>query len=221
MSGVKGYKLDPEALSLEKGEGANPSEVNHQADLISSGWNPKLKSENLLILLLGGFQGSGKTTVMNLISSKLDLTILSPDQIRHNMFEQGYEKPNDFRRLVNATKYELVKRALNMGISITLDQALTPDRVRLIKEAATSYPNYRVKSVFLFSPIQILQERVKNRSIIDDYYKGTLSELEASIKSYVDIYGEPREEDYDLTLDSSKDQPEALASQIISSFQLE
>jgi adenylylsulfate kinase-like enzyme len=221
VSGVKGYKLDPEALSLEKGEGANPSEVTYQAGLISSGWNPKLKSENPLILLIGGFQGSGKTTVMNLISSKLDLTILSPDQIRHNLFEQGYKKPNDFRRLINATKYELVKRALNMGISITLDQALTPDRVKLIKEAAASYPNFKVKSVFLLSPIQILRERVRQRPGIDGYYKGTLTELENSIKNYIDIYGEPKKEDYDLTLDSSKEQPEALASQIISSFQLE
>lgn len=216
MERAKAYLLNLEDLAIEKGEGANLEEILKQADLISAKWDlPGSKPDKPLLLMIGGFQGSGKTTALNILAPKLNLIIISPDEIRHNLFEQNYPFSEDFVRLVNATKFELVKRALDLGISIAVDQSLTPDRVSLTKEISSAYPNFTVKSIFLAAPAKVLKNRVGKRVKLDGVYKGTLPELEASIKKYAEVYGKPNKNDYDLIVDSSKEKPEFIAEFVI------
>ena len=203
--------LSQQEIDLEKGVGADPKQVKKQADIISDNWKiPDSKPEKPFVLLLGGFQGSGKTTVLKILAPKLKLVVISPDEIRHNLFAQNYPFSEDFVRLVHAVKFDLTKRALELGLSFAIDQTLNPDRVRLIKELAAAYPKFSVKSVFFNSPTELLKNRVRRRVKIDKLYNGTVPELEASIKKYTNLYGLPNKKDYDLFIDTSSQTPESV-----------
>src|SRR5262245_54029987 len=110
---AEGYSLTKQELDLELGTRASFEEVKKQADLISSKWTlPERLPQHPRLLLLGGFQGSGKTTVLELLQTNPGIIVVSPDEIRHNLFAQEYPFSEEFVRVVNATKFELVRRAL-------------------------------------------------------------------------------------------------------------
>lgn len=213
-----GDKLREYELALEMGKGADPVEVKAQADLISEKWKtPENKSENPLLLMLGGFQGSGKTTTLETLVPTLNLTVISPDEIRHNLFTQKYPFSEEFIKLVNATKFELINRAMDMGNPIVIDQSLTPDRVSLTKTLLQKHPEYQFLSVFLTAPHDTLKQRVIERASLPGRYRGTVEELEASIDKYTSRYGDPQHGGYDLLIDSSINDPLAIVDQIQSS----
>jgi adenylylsulfate kinase-like enzyme len=213
----KGYRLSPGELSLELGEKADPVEVKKQADLISSRWDltNKEKPQRPFLLMLGGFQGSGKTSVIELLRKEIRFLVISPDEIRHNLFNQNYPFSEDFVRLVNATRLELLVRALDTGQSIVLDQSISPDRIKMMRDRLIDFPNYHLTSTFLSVPREVIKQRVEERPTLPGLYRGTVPELEATMKKYEELYGEPSEGGYDLIIDTFKNNPEQVKNQIL------
>jgi predicted kinase len=209
------YKLNPYELEVELGVGADAGEVSAQVDSISSKWQiPNEKPEHPTLLMVGGFQGSGKTTALEILKPRFPSVMISPDEIRHNLFEKGYPFSEEFTKIVNSAKFELIKKALDLGTSIIVDQSLTPDRVALVQHLLNGHSKYRLLSVFLTAPTEVLKERVALRPQQAGRYKGTYLELEASMDKYSKLYGEPQDGGYDLIIDSSVNDPQAIASLI-------
>ena len=212
---VDGYSLSQNELDLELGRGANTTEMKKQADLISNTWSfPGVLPPNPVLLLVGGFQGSGKTTVLELLQSDPGMIVISSDEIRHNLFSQEHPFSDDFVRLVNATKFELMIRATETGHIIAVDQGLTPDRVTIAKKMLEPDSKYSVLSIFLSAPKDVLTERVSERRQLAGRYRGKVEELEASMERYEERYGRLKASDYDLTIDTNGNSPEEIAALI-------
>ena len=167
-------------------------------------WKEKYKpSDSPFILLLGGMQGSGKTSVIQHMKSELDFVTISPDEIRAELFARNFpitDNPEDvFRQTVNLVRNKLVEDALKKNYSIIVDQRMTDERMALLKKIVRDYPNYRFMTILLTAPEEILKKRIINRKPVMDRYAGTLGEFYESFAKY----GIPDPASYDDTIDTS------------------
>lgn len=179
--------------------------VEKIADEISSKWKLSKKlPKNLQVLLVGGFQGAGKTTVLEILKKKIDLIIISPDEIRHNLFEKGRTVNDEFVRTVDATRNELLRKALQTGQHIAIDQLTTPARIELVRNIIKERKaKYKLLTVYLKASKNILIKRLEGRQQLPGTYKGTVNELKKSMFKH----GEPDLGSYDLILDTEKLSP--------------
>ena len=177
--------------------------VDDLVEEISSKWQfPKKKPEVPILLLMAGYQGSGKTTTLKSLQRDLGLIITSPDEIRHKLFARGLPFSEDFVKTVNQTHAALIKKVGKTGYSFAVDSIMTPKRIEWLLKCLEDegVTNYKVVKVLLNAPVDVLIDRVKTRPAMDNLYKGTVEELEASMKEH----GELDPLAYDLVIDTSK-----------------
>lgn len=209
-------QLNEKELEEEKGTKADRKTVEELTDEISSSWNFKEEPPAKPVLLfLGGFQGSGKTTTLELIRNELDLAIISSDEIRYKLFERGWKISEEFRHTISATRNNLIRRALSTGHHVAIDQRTTPQRIELVKEIANQEDKgYKPIFAYLDSPHEVLKQRMGTRQPFPGRHQGTLEELMEDINNS----GYPDYGLYDLVIDSSKINPQAIANQLKSCF---
>lgn len=63
-------------------------------------------------------------------------------------------------------------------------------------------------------PREVLVKRVSERPQLSGRYRGTVSELEASIEKYTKRYGDPISGGYDLIIDAANIDPQAVTQMI-------
>lgn len=197
-------------LEEELGKRADSSMVKKLSTKIASSWNLKEKITGpLFVLILGGFQGAGKTTVLNLLR-KDNLITISPDQIRHELFSSGTKFSNKFIHTVNATRNNLLRIALSKKRNIAIDQFVTPGRLKVVEKIIAEYKDYKIIKILLTADKQTLVQRVRNRTNTPGLYRGTVDELEDSINKY----GEPDPQQYDKVFDAQKLSPFEISKKI-------
>lgn len=173
------------ALKEEVGETANRSLVEQISTEISSSWSfggqlPK----SPVVLMIGGLQGSGKTTALEILRKETDLIIISPDQIRQKLFSRGIKFSEEFVHTVNATRNNLLKIALPKKHNIAIDQFVNPERLNVVEQIVREDKDYRVIRVLLLVEEETLIQRVEDRENLPGTYKGTMDELKASIEKH-------------------------------------
>lgn len=167
--------------------------------------------EDPYLLLFGGFQGSGKTTAINGISAELDICILSHDRIRHKFLNKTGFMPSS--PTVNDTKLKLLNRLTPFNVPITVDANTTPAGITAIRKSLTDIGKpYRIISVFLDTPKELLKYRVINRrqSLNLGMHLGTLSELQKTLQDL----GEIDKSTYDLILNTEALSAEQIVANI-------
>lgn len=215
---VPGYGLTKEELDLELGVGVDRDLVVRHSDLIISKQHEVQPSDKPSLLLLGGFQGSGKTTTLNILSEKRQFLTISQDEILYNLLAENYQ--GDFSA-VTAIKFELMKKALEKKYSVVVEQSLSPDRIKLARQVLDTYsPEYPLLSVFLYAPIDQLRERVTKRSETKGRYKGTINELERATRMFNLRYGNPLDVHYDLVINTSENNPQSVVRQILDLYSI-
>ncbi len=155
-----------------------------------------------LLILLAGFQGSGKTTLAKKLAHEYNLKLISPDEIRQELFDQGVKFSADFVSLVDQTRDEQIKKLIIAGKSVICDTNMIPQRIAKIKRDLIGQ-NYELVTVFLDAPREVLAQRVGNRPQIEGVYRGTGGELEQSMTTHGDI----AKEDYDMVINTEKNSP--------------
>lgn len=174
---------------------------------------PKERHNNQkpFLLLLGGFQGSGKTTVLELLKNKLDFTLISLDKVRNLLLKQ---RPNAFESvssIVSVIRDKLAIEAVRKGLSFAIDTNATPKRVRYLKTLVKEHgDNYQVITVFLDTPEDKSIGRIQSRKVQNGYYQGTVDEYRASSGQY----GEIEDSDYDLIVETAKLKPNEIIDAI-------
>ena len=192
------------------------SEVNKEAEKLTEEIIKDLQLSNVrlkpIVLLLGGFQGSGKTTVINKLKDDLGLVVVSEDEIRQRLLDKKYSFSEKFRQIVKATSSKIFQSLLKMGNSIALDVNATPARIKEIKKLLESedLSNYCLIIVYLQTSKKELVRRLNLREGVKERYKGTANELEASIRKY----GEIDKSVYDVVINTEKLDAQAAAEVI-------
>jgi cytidylate kinase len=161
------------------------------------------KGESVLILI-GGFQGSGKTSLIERIKKTFEFNIISTDSIRQSLFNKGIEVSPEFSKYVNNISRTLTIKSL-INTNTIIDANAHSKRIQEMEKLLEA-ENFKQRplKIFLNTSVEVLKNRVKNRQSIPGCYQGTEKDLESSlISSKINI------EDYDLILDTdnlSKDE---------------
>ena len=154
--------------------------------------------EKPVLILIGGFQGSGKTSLIHRIQQVYHTNVISTDAIRQCLLNKRIEVSPEFSKYVNHIYLELVNASLNNHSNTVIDANSHAKRIaemeKLLKE---KYPHYSIIKIYLEASEATLRNRVKSRQPHIDCYQGSEQDLEASLASTtVNL------EEYDLVVDT-------------------
>lgn len=182
---------------------------------LSQGWESREKPLTMpVMLLIGGHQGSGKTTVIDHIKDELELVVVSPDEIRQKLFDNKFPFSQKFIDLVNMCRDELIRRALGFGLSLAVDTNATPARIDYFENLLFgSLEEYKVIKVLLEAPHSVLKSRVENRVEKAGVYMGKVEELDAEVAK--EVMSEEYEKAYDLAIDTSRYTPSEISEMAV------
>lgn len=200
------------SIKKERGEKADIAVAEKIISVLSRSWEPSASlPKHQILLLLAGFQGSGKTSVLQDIQKSHRFITISTDEIRHHLFEV-IEFSEVFEHNVCFVRNQLLVQAFRTGHHITIDENNSPWRIEffrsLLEEHHTDTP--KIVSVYLSASEETLIKRIRSRPQLPGRHAGTVDELQASLKKY----GHPDLAIYDAVLDSENSSIDELVAQI-------
>lgn len=137
-----------------------------------------------VLILIGGFQGSGKSSLAARIKNIYDINVISTDAIRQSLFNREISVSPEFSKYVNNIYKSLIKKSLSSHSNILIDANAHSKRIEeignLLKESDS--PHTIIK-IFLNASEINLKNRVKARKPLADCYQGTESDLEAALST--------------------------------------
>lgn len=150
--------------------------------------------ERPLLILLGGFQGSGKSTITEALQKTHSYTILATDVIRHELLERNITG-DLFAQMVSAISKIILLKILEKRLNLIIDANAHEKRIREVTDLTKQYPSYRVVKIYLQTSEKILYERLASRPQVPGRYQGQPGDLQGSIQS-----SKMNPADYDLVL---------------------
>jgi len=135
-----------------------------------------------LLILLGGFQGSGKSTIAASLQKTHQITIISTDTIRHALL-QRHIIGDLFGEMVSSISKILLLKGLENRLHIVMDANAHEKRIREITDLMINFPEYKILKIYLHTSEQKLFERLSSRPLIEGCYCGTAADLKGSIAS--------------------------------------
>jgi predicted kinase len=166
-----------------------------------------------VIILIGGYQGSGKSTLISKVTHTFDANVISNDRIRQQLFDRGYHPDTtpEFSNYVNSIFINLFQTALSQNTHIIIDANAHAKRLeaiyKLLQECSSEHS---VVKILLTASPETLKDRVRTRSPTPGAYQGTESDLEASLRVY-----SINPEDYDLVIDTELTPEKEAAAKMI------
>lgn len=153
-----------------------------------------------VLILIGGFQGSGKSSLIRRIREIYDTNVISTDSIRQSLFDRGVKVSPEFSKYVSNIYSNLVKKTLTINANILIDANSHSKRIAEMEKLLNeNNSHYLVIKIFLNASEATLRDRVKTRKPVLGCYQGTESDLEAALSSTkIDL------KNYDLIIDTDK-----------------
>lgn len=200
MFSILSYLVLLTSSSVEQNELSYSSELEQEiTHELENKFKAKTQKQPVLILI-GGYQGSGKSSLITRIKEIYDANVISTDAIRQSLFNKGIMVSPEFSKYVSNIYKSLVKKSLSSNSNIFIDANAHFKRIdeieKLLKE---NNSHYSITKVFLNTSETTLKNRVKTRKPTVDCYQGTESDLEAALSSTKVNF-----EDYDLIVDTDK-----------------
>lgn len=153
-----------------------------------------LPQERPLLILLGGFQGSGKSTIAEALQKTYSYTILSTDVIRYELLERNITG-DLFAQMVSTISKIVLMKILEKRLNLIVDANAHEERIREVTDLTKQYPSYRVVKIYLQTSEKVLFERLTSRPQVPGRYQGQPGDLQGSIQS-----SKMNPADYDLVL---------------------
>lgn len=151
-----------------------------------------------IILLLGGFQGSGKSTVTEALKS-YDFCVISTDAIRQAFFDRNVQTQHNLSERVNSVFKKLLTYCVNNHLNVLVDANAHAKRINEITNLLGKDHRYSLIKIFLEATQDTLQRRVNTRVPVHGKYQGTEKDLLASLSSI-----QINSTDYDFIIDTDK-----------------
>lgn len=151
-----------------------------------------------ILILVGGFQGSGKSTLITRINQVFNSNVIPTDAIRNSLFDRKIEISSLFSKYVSNISNNLVKQSLTAKANTIIDANAHSSRIaemeKLLVEANS---HHTILKIFLNASEANLRNRVNNREQSEDRYNGTEGDLKAALKHTIVNLG-----DYDLIINT-------------------
>lgn len=171
-----------------------------------------------MILLLGGFQGSGKSSLISRLKKVHDdINIISTDEIRQSLFDRKIKISPQFTKSVDIIFKNLFKICTDQRSHIIIDANAHAQRLEAIQALLKELqPAYSVVTICLTASENTLKNRVAKRQSIEGLYQGTVSDLVATLASK-----KLNPADYQLLIDTDQNNCDAvfhLAEQVLKPY---
>lgn len=162
------------------------------------------KKYNFQVLLCPiGLVGSGKSTVIKKLCSKLELVRISGDEIRIILKQHGF----NYLRTVEIGD-RLIEKYLKLGFSVAIDSDCAGKAKDIIQEKIAQYPAIKIIWIHICAPEELIVQRLHARHNPNNLESGSelFNDAEAAVANY--IRRKPLHEHLDFpftyTFDSSK-----------------
>lgn len=167
-------------------------------DELSKDFITQSQEREPVLILVGGFQGAGKSSLIKRIKEVFDLNVISTDAIRQSLFRKIEISP-EFSKHVSNIYTALAKKSL-INTDTIIDANAHSKRIEEIENLLKS-ENFNQNTIkfFLKTSEETLKSRVRARQPTPGHYQGTEKDLEASLASAKINF-----DDYDLIVDTDK-----------------
>lgn len=119
-------------------------------------------NEQIRLILLDGSKGAGKTTVSDILRTRLrEMVFLSIDEEKHALPNQERTRTELYREAFEVV-FKKIEDHLEGGLSVVVDCGLTGERASRLENLARS-KNVRIYRFFLDASYEVLLERVRVR----------------------------------------------------------
>lgn len=129
-----------------------------------------------ILILIGGYPGAGKTTLINALIQAHDLDVISWNAIRQALLDRHLKgSPYDFE-IITAVNQNLFKICLQRNANIVIDANAYSKNIKLFEELLETEhcrDRYRIIKICLNPPPEILLSRVRAREQKEGVHQGT------------------------------------------------
>jgi len=139
-----------------------------------------LAQENPVVVLLGGFQGSGKSTIAEHLQKKHQFTVISTDAIRYKLLEKNIGG-DLFAEMVSSIWKVLLIIAVKKRLNIVIDANAHEKRIGEVSRLLKPSRMYKMVKIFLYAPEETLIERLESRPKAEGSYQGQIADLKGSL----------------------------------------
>lgn len=159
--------------------------------------------ERPALILIGGFQGAGKSTLIARIQETYSINVISTDSLRQSLFDRGVKLSPEFSNHVSALFNTLVIKSLKLNANTLIDANSHSKRIAEMNRLLNENPSRTTTlKIFLNASEATLRNRVKSRQPTTGSYQGTESDLTAALTSTkIDL------KDYDIIVDTDNATP--------------
>lgn len=143
----------------------------------------KAKPQNKpVFVLIAGYQGAGKSSLISRIHQVYDTNVISLDVIRQTLFNKKIDLSPEFQVSVKNISKILLKKALENNTHILFDANAHSKQIEEIDKLLKENPSsHSLVKIFLDTSPEILKGRVRDREPTEGCYQGTEYELENSL----------------------------------------
>lgn len=139
-----------------------------------------------IILLVGGFPGSGKTTLINALSEKHDITVISWNAIRQALLDRRLQGSPYDGEIIDSVHQNLLRLCMQRHINVVIDANAHARTIREIESFLEKEQNgqaYTVVKICLNPPIETNFSRIRARQQIEGIHQGTETDLQRDLNS--------------------------------------
>lgn len=144
---------------------------------------------NPFLLLIGGYPGSGKTSLIQKINEIDQVSVISYDQIRQNLLDRKLRGSTYDWEIIFTVSSNLLKKYMSLNYNIILDANAHKKNISLFTDlidhnySILQSNNYRILKICLNPPIETLIARIRNRESNINIHQGTEEDLLRDLKS--------------------------------------
>lgn len=183
--------------------GKTIEDITHQlSEDLSENFQP-----SPILLLIGGFPGAGKTTLIHALKNSYDVAVISWNAIRQALLDRRIKDspPTDWGLIIKAVHQNLLRTCLQRHVNVVIDANAYANNIKATEDFLRAEEplgqEYNIIKICLNPPIETLFDRVRARVQKEGVHQGTESDLRRdlnSLKKKIDL------NDYALVIDTEK-----------------